>query len=281
MVSLYSVMFYKNGILYRSTLLDNFREYGVRHGFSCREGGVSTLEHTKTMNITFNLGDPDDTVKRNIDILSREISEGEYGMERAVTLSQIHSANVRIVCESNAGEGTVKERGEEGDGFATKAHGIIPIIKTADCVPILLCGTDKDGKPVVSAVHAGWRGTVSGIAAEAVERMQSLGASPDSICAAVGAHIGVCCYEVGESFIEEVKSVRGEDFVRRHVDFTSYENPHANLSSMNREFLMSAGVREENIDFSPDCTCCNTEIYFSHRGMHGKRGTMGAGIMIK
>ena len=237
MVSLYSVMFYKNGILYRSTLLDNFREYGVRHGFSCREGGVSTLEHTKTMNITFNLGDPDDTVKRNIDILSREISEGEYGMERAVTLSQIHSANVRIVGESNAGEGTVRERGDEGDGFATKERGIIPIIKTADCVPILLCGTDKDGKPVVSAVHAGWRGTVGGIAAEAVAKMKSLGAVSDSICAAVGAHIGVCCYEVGESFIEEVKSIRGEDFVRRHVDFTSYEKPPANLSSMNREFL--------------------------------------------
>lgn len=148
-------------------------------------------------------------------------------------------------------------------------------------MPILLCGTDKDGKPVVSAVHAGWRGTVGGIAAEAVAKMQSLGAVSDSICAAVGAHIGVCCYEVGESFIEEVKSIRGEDFVRRHVDFTSYEKPHANLSSMNREFLMSAGVWEENIDFSPDCTCCNTEIYFSHRGMHGKRGTMGAGIMIK
>lgn len=157
-------------------------------------------------------------------------------MERAVTLSQIHSANVRIVGESNAGEGTVRERGDEGDGFATKERGIIPIIKTADCVPILLCGTDKDGKPVVSAVHAGWRGTVSGIAAEAVAKMKSLGAVSDSICAAVGAHIGVCCYEVGESFIEEVKSMRGEDFVRRHVDFTSYEKPHANLSSMNREF---------------------------------------------
>ena len=274
-------MFYKTGILYKSTLLDEYAKYGVRHGFSCREGGVSTLEHTKSMNVAFNTGDPADIVKRNIDILSREISECEYGMERAVIMSQIHSANVRIIGLNNAGEGTIKERGEEGDGLAAAESGVIPIIKTADCVPILLCGLREDGKPVISAVHAGWRGTVKGIAAEAVVKMKSLGALTDSICAAVGAHIGVCCFEVGQNFLDEVRDMRGEDFVRRHVDFTAYENPHANLSSMNREFLMTAGVREENIDFSPDCTCCNTEIYFSHRGMHGKRGIMGAGIMIK
>ncbi len=273
-------MFYKEGILYRSTLLDEFRPYGVRHGFACREGGVSTLEHTESLNISYNLGDSDDTVRHNLEILSRAVSDGKYGMERAVTLSQIHSSNVRIIDGTNAGEGCVKERGEDGDGFATKAATLIPIIKTADCVPVLLCGLDKDHEPVVSAVHAGWRGTVAGIVVTAVEKMLSLGAAADSIHAAVGAHIGVCCYEVDDAFIEKVRAMRGDGFVMRNIDFSSYEKPHANLGMMNRELLVSAGVDEKNIDISNDCTCCNTKVFFSHRGMHGKRGTMGAGIVI-
>ncbi len=273
-------MFYKSGILFKSTMLDRFEKYGVRHGFSCREGGVSTLEHTSTLNICKNLGDSDETVKKNIDILSRAISEDRYGMECSVTVHQIHSSKVRVVDLSNAGEGATKESGDDGDGFATKEHGIIPIIKTADCTPILLCGLDAEENPVIAAVHAGWRGTVNGIAAVAVDRMVNLGAVRESIVAAVGAHIGVCCYEVGDDFVREVEDRCGEYFVGRHIDFFSYENPHANLSSMNREFLLNAGVLEENIDFSEDCTCCNTKTYFSHRGMHGKRGIMGSGITI-
>lgn len=273
-------MFYKNGILYKSTLLDEFAKYGVRHGFSCREGGVSTLEHTKSLNITRNLGDSDDVVRKNIDILARRITENECGMENIVTLHQIHSANVRVIGMANAGEGTVKERGEDGDGFVTAERGVVPIITVADCVPILLCGLRNDGCPVVSAVHAGWRGTVKGIAAAAVEKMLSLGAVAETVTAAVGAHIGVCCFEVGENFLDEVREMRGEDFLRRSVDYTSYDKPHADLTSMNTEILVSAGVRPERIDISPDCTCCDTATYYSHRGMKGVRGAMGAGIAV-
>ncbi|MGN1409869.1 MAG: polyphenol oxidase family protein [Eubacteriales bacterium] len=273
-------MFYKSGILYKSTLLDEYAKYGVCHGFSCREGGVSTLEHTKSLNITYNLGDSDDVVRKNIDIFARQITENRCGMENTVTLHQIHSANVREIGRSNAGEGTVRERGEDGDGFVTAERSVIPIIKVADCVPILLCGLRDDGKPVISAVHAGWRGTVKGIASVAVEKMLSLGALSDSITAAIGAHIGVCCFEVGENFLDEVREMRGKDFLRRNVDYKSYDKPHADLTSMNTEILVCAGVSRERIDISPDCTCCDTGTYYSHRGMKGVRGTMGAGIAI-
>lgn len=280
MVSLYSVMFYKQGILFKSTLLDEYEKYGVSHGFAGRAGGVSTLEHTSSLNIAMNVGDPADVVKKNIDIISRAISGDRYGMESSVTLHQIHSTRVRVIDSSNAGEGAVLERGEDADGFATASQGVIPIVKTADCTPILFCGLDENEKPVIAAVHAGWRGTVHGIAAVAVEKMLMLGAVRDSIKVAVGANIHVCCYEVGDDFVRAVTDLCGEDFVRRHIDFDSYENPHANLSSMNREILINSGISENNIDVSTDCTCCDTETYFSHRGMHGKRGIMGAGIVI-
>ena len=58
----------------------------------------------------------------------------------------------------------------------TDVPGVMPVIRVADCVPILLCGEKACGDPVVGAVHAGWRGIASGIAAVAVEKMVGLGA---------------------------------------------------------------------------------------------------------
>ncbi len=271
-------MFYKKGILYRSTLLDEYEKYGVRHGFSTREGGFSTLEHTKSLNLNFNLGDDWDTVLKNFDAFSSAISE-ELTRDSVITAHQIHSAKVRVVDRHNAGEGISKDRGEDCDGFVTADRHTLPVIRVADCTPILLCGLDEKENPVVSSVHAGWRGTVNEIAREAVEQMVKLGAVRESISAAIGAHIGLCCFEVGEDFVQAVAEIRGQDFANRHIKREGFTKPHANLTSMNEEILTSAGVTK--IDASPQCTMCSPDsLYYSHRRMKGKRGAMGAGIAI-
>jgi len=271
-------MFYENNIFSSSTLLDL---PGVRHGFSSRIGGVSTLPHTASLNLSCGLGDDDETVFRNLDIFARSLSDNVYSGENTVTAHQIHSANVRLLTSANAGEGFSLPRGEDCDGFVTDCPGIIPIIRVADCVPILLAGTKNDGSPVVSAVHAGWRGTVSGICAEAVGKMLSLGCEITSIRAAIGPHIGFCCYEVGEDFIESVASLRGKDFALRHIrKIPGAAKPHADLTSMNLEILADAGIPSEHVDIHPDCTMCRPDVYYSHRASGGKRGVMGGGVCI-
>lgn len=273
-------MFYIDGILRKSSLLDEIP--GIFHGFSTREGGKSTLPHTASMNLSHGLGDPEDIVRENFEIFARTISGGAYGGDATVTLHQIHSAKVRILTRENAGEGFSVPRGEDGDGFVTEQAGVIPIARTADCVPILLAGVKRDGQPVVSAVHAGWRGTVAGIAAEAVRKMCGVGCDISTIRAAIGPHIGFCCYEVGADFFETVCGLRGTDFAERHITIPEGKaKHHANLTSMNVEILVSAGVRPESIDVSPDCTMCMSDVYYSHRATGGKRGVLGAGIGIR
>ena len=274
-------MFYFSDHILRSTVLDEIP--GICHGFSTRQGGVSTLPHTASLNLTRDLGDSDAVVEANLDIFARAVSEGQFDRSRAVTAHQIHSAKVRILDESNAGEGCSRESGEDCDGFVTASPCVMPIIRVADCVPVLLAGLRADGVPVVSAVHAGWRGTVSGICAEAVGKMLSLGASLSTIRAAIGPHIGVCCFEVGEDFVTSVRAMSGDDFAARHI----VPSPkgisgkfHADLTGMNREILVNAGVNPGNIDVSDACTMCDTVTFYSHRGMNGKRGTMGAGIAV-
>ncbi|MBR4206198.1 MAG: laccase domain-containing protein [Clostridia bacterium] len=273
-------MFIRDGILFRSTTLSAVP--GVCHGFSTREGGASTLEHTKTLNLTGGQGDAPETVLYNLGVFARAVSDGKYGAEAVVRAHQIHSSRIRQLAADNAGEGTVREAGEDCDGFYTDQPGVMPVIRVADCVPILFAGLKADSSPVVAAVHAGWRGTVSGIAPLAVERMLSLGCEKETIRAAVGAHIGFCCYEVGDDFFDAVRDARGADFAARHVRRPAPgEKRHADLSGMNLELLCEAGIAESAVDFCPLCTMEDTKTFYSHRGMNGKRGTMGAGIVIR
>lgn len=272
-------MFYADGILRKSSLIDEIP--GIFHGFSTRMGGKSVLDHTASLNLSHGLGDPEEIVRENLDIFARTVSDGAYGGESTVTLHQIHSAKVRVLTRDNAGEGYSVPRGEDGDGFVTAESGVIPIARAADCVPVLLAGLRADGCPVVSAVHAGWRGTVSGIAGEAIRVMRSLGCELPTIRAAIGPHIGYCCYEVGADFYETVCGLCGAKFANRHITVPAgKEKHHANLTSMNTEILTESGILPEHIDVSPDCTMCMSDVYYSHRATAGKRGVHGAGIGI-
>ena len=247
---------YENGI-FKSTLLS---EKNIPHGFSTRVGGVSRKEHTKAMNVGFGRGDDDETVFENIWILN-----SFAGIKNAKTAysPQIHSRIIRKI-ENTSFSSPL----EECDGFITNVKGVSLLIRMADCVPILFYGGG-----VVCAVHAGWRGTVSGICEEAVEQFASYGVKPNEIVSAIGHCIHSCCFEVKEDFISAVSSMRGSDFARRHIRERE-KRFFADLVSMNEEILKNAGV--VFIDASERCTACEPSLFHSHRKTGGKRGTMGA-----
>ena len=271
-------MFYENGIFSSSSLIDIPT---VRHGFSSRMGGVSTHPHTASLNLSCGLGDDDETVFKNLDIFARTLTDGLYSGSSTVTAHQIHSSKVRVLRRENAGEGFSLPRGEDCDGFVTDVVGVMPIVRVADCVPILFSGTKADGSPVIGGAHAGWRGTVDGIAAVTVEKMLSLGCIRETVHAAIGTHIGACCYEVGEDFYSSVSEIRGEEFAARHIKSTEAAGKYmADLTGMNLEILSEVGVAAESVDVSPYCTACDSDTFFSHRKSGGRRGTMGAGIVI-
>lgn len=275
-------MFFEDGVIFRSGLLDL---PGICHGFSTRAGGVSTHPYTQTMNLAMGREDDDDTVRRNGEIFVSLVSDGVYHASHLVTASQIHSAKVRILTAENRGEGMVKTGGEDCDGFVTDVPGVLPMIRVADCTPILLAGTKENGAPVVGAVHAGWKGSAAGIAGEAVEKMVSLGARRESIRAAIGPHIGTCCYEVGPDLVEAVTAAAGAAFAEayctpRRTDENGLQKYTADMTGMNRYWLAAAGVTAAQIDVSDACTMCRPDRFHSHRATGGKRGAMGAVIGI-
>lgn len=264
-------MFIRDKILFSSDLLD---ADGICHGFSTREGGVSTLSHTASMNVADGHGDPPETVRENLSILARHVSGGTLDACDTVYAPQIHSAIVRYVSEEDCGH-----PGQPCDGFFTDRAGVLLTVRTADCVPILFTAKRADSSPLIAAVHAGWRGTIAGIAAEAVRKLTGAGAELSTVRAAIGQCIHDCCFTVREDFIKAVTDACGAEFANQHIRARG-RLFYADLPAMNLEILREAGLTKEQIDVSPYCTACAPELFHSHRASGGMRGAMGAVIGI-
>ena len=89
-----------------------------------------------------------------------------------------------------------------GDALFTRQRGRPLAIFTADCVPLIVA--DPAGS-ILGMAHAGWRGTVQGIAERLVAALvERAGARADRLTAAIGPSIGPCCYEVDEPVVGPV-----------------------------------------------------------------------------
>jgi len=109
-----------------------------------------------------------------------------------------------------------------------------------------------------------------------------LGASAEDIRVAIGPHISMANYEVGQEVARAVLDVVGEaNLTFSHLRTT--ENPGkflCGLGEVNKTLLLRAGVKEEHIDMCTECTYDNAELFYSHRRMGEKRGSLMGIIAI-
>lgn len=250
--------------------------YPVHHGFSTRLGGLSKPEHTKSLNLGFYRGDKDIIVKKNIERFCEAV---DIDPETLVIMPQIHSTKVVEVDREMGGHGIYTPATFEADALVSCSKGTALGVRVADCVPILLA---DPGAGVIAAVHAGWRGTVGDIVGKTVQKMCYLGASAEDIRAAIGPHISMENYEVGEEVARAVLSVVGEkNLTFAHLRTTATPGKFlCGLGAVNKTLLLRAGLKEEHIDISTECTYENGELFYSHRRMGEKRGTMMGIIAI-
>jgi YfiH family protein len=141
-------------------------------------------------------------------------------------------------------------------------------VLTADCLPLVLAARDTG---MFSVIHAGWQGTLLGIAVRAVQELAAAGAVPGDMMAVLGPSIGSCCYQVGDevygAFEHKWRGRLGEAFRRT-------DPWHLDLQKANRLQLQDAGIRGENIAAVGLCTCCRRDLFFSHRRDGVRTGRM-------
>lgn len=245
------------------------------HAFATRRGGVSEKEHTKSLNLAFGRGDDDETVLKNLEIFANAVG---FDSKSIVSVPQIHSDTIFKVGRADRGKGYfIREGVEGGDGYITDEKDVVLGVKAADCVPILF-EAEKEGKIVaVGAVHAGWRGTVAGIAPKCVGMLcEEYDVTPKQIRVAIGPCIHSCCYEVGDDLRLEFDKAFGKNTTNMFFLPKSNSNGkfYCDLAGINEHLLVLAGILPQNIDKSGFCTCCSPELFFSHRYSKGLRGTM-------
>ena len=240
----------------------------TKHAFAARLGGVSTQEHTRSLNLAYGRGDDDETVRENLRRFAEAVG---FDANSVVSMPQIHSNRVIEVCADMRGEGYFVSPSVECDGYVVRTRGVVIGVKTADCVPILLEDAEAG---IVCALHAGWRGTFSDICGEGVRKMTELGADVSRIVAAIGPCICKCCYEVGDDVHEAALACVGDD---ASFFFTKKEEEGkylVDIKGANKYLLERAGLRPENIEIFDLCTYEHPDLFWSHRYTKGKRGTM-------
>ena len=276
-----------------------FEQYShmIRHGFSTRLGGVSE-GHFSSLNLSFSRGDEEEKVRENFKRISESMG---IDPNHLVISDQVHKTNIRAVTKEDWGKGFTKPRDyAEIDGLITNEVGVPLVTAYADCVPLYFLDPVKKA---IGLTHSGWRGTVEKIGKKTVEEMhKQYQCDPKDIIAVIGPSICEYCYEVSkevaEKFIEafsylnqvessfenekvtsleQIVQTQEEYYNKRHCKAIAGKDKYQlNLWNSNYAILREAGLLPENIHSSEVCTCCNSELLFSHRASNGLRGGLCA-----
>jgi YfiH family protein len=182
---------------------------------------------------------------------------------KLVTLVQTHQDECVIITPEDIPKGRY-----QGDAVLTNRDDILISVSVADCLPIFLL---EEKRRVVGLVHAGWRGTLLGIARRSMQCAEhQFKCHPSDFTALFGPCIHSCCYQVsrdvGVLFGKECTSV-GED-----------GGMMFDLICANMKQLARCGVKEEKMLVVDRCTCCDQEQFSSYR-REGKSTVKMIGFM--
>jgi hypothetical protein len=222
------------------------------HGFSTRHGGVSEQPF-----LSLNLGGSEDAPEKIAENRKIALEELDLSIYNLSNLKQVHGTHV---CLAKVGQ-------QEGDALVTNQKNLVLAISIADCYPLLFHDPINH---VIGAAHAGWRGTVSKIAANTISEMMKLGAKTENIQVAIGQGICQNKFEVGNEVIEQFKNAG--------FPSSCWKENKIDLIACNKHVLFGVGILVKNCWSMNRCTF--EDDFFSYRRDGGKTGRMWAVICL-
>jgi len=163
---------------------------------------------------------------------------------------QVHGA---VVADADAGGA-----GAEADAIVTATPGRRVAIVTADCVPLLVQAGEA-----VAAIHGGWRGLAAGVVEAGIAALRTRDAAAPR--AAIGPHIGPCCYEVDAPVLEGLRPRFGATLDEACTP-SRPGHVQLDLGVLARAALLGAGLAPVAVGAAvAACTCCDAERFHSYR----------------
>jgi len=223
----------------------------IHAAVTLRSGGVSQGTFD-SLNLGLHVNDEPENVYKNRRIISRMLDLPS----EPVWMEQVHGVGV-----IKADQG---KQIEKADASYTDKKNTVCAVLTADCLPILLATMDGSK---IAVIHAGWRGLLSGIAANTVNTIGTI-----NLVAWLGSAIGVDCFEVGQ----EVKDF----FIKKSEKFTQVftkinEKKYlADIYNLAKIELTSVGINQ--VYGGGFCTVTDKERFYSYRrdGETGRMATL-------
>jgi len=171
---------------------------------------------------------------------------------------QIHGTHIEQVTSPRPTPLTIFP---ETDGLITTVPSTALGIFTADCTAAMIYD------PMTSCLglaHAGWRGTHENILGKLIGLMNSTYRVRSGDCQALlGPAIGGSCYEISNDLAD--KFLARFPFSQPFFTTAPSGKPQMDLRGLQRAQLINAGIPEDHITVSTDCTHCRGDRYFSYR----------------
>lgn len=227
-------------------------------------GGVSNNAYT-SFNLGMHVGDNTHRVLTNRQLLNaiikqqvvnRTTTDEPFTLAPIQWLNQQHSTIVRNYSDSMQTSQGIQEESAVGfqndicDGIYTTLENTPLAVMSADCLPIVIACANSGQ---IAAIHAGWRGLISGILGNALAKFSDTSA----LSVWIGPCISKAHFEISPDISEQFRDY--EDA----LTYTSQTNKYSvDLIAIAKRQLLDLGVTA--IQTSQQCTYAN-EHCFSHR----------------
>ena len=199
----------------------------------------------------------------------------KFNLKNLVFLKQVHSNHGLCIDSSSFLDKRLILFEQEGDFIITNQRNVGIGVLTADCMPIVFY--DKVHH-VVAVAHVGWKGAVSGIVKNVVEKFKfCFNTNPAELIVYYGPSAKVCCYQVNSDFLKKSAdySLDQEFFLNKDGSF------FLDIPKLVSRQLVAAGIFKKNINVDyNNCTICDLRFH-SYRRSDQDAGRQATIVVLK
>ncbi len=185
---------------------------------------------------------------------------------RCIQCPQVHGTTLFDADPIACADGPLA--GPDADGLMTGTAGTMLVVRTADCVPVVLAAEDGS---LIAALHCGWRGTIGGLLEDALARFALRGVGPGRAWMWIGPRICGGCYEVGRELSDRFRA-------RFPGQLHAIDGNHVDLGGILSGRARELGLRGDAITLHSACTREAKELFPSHRRDANHRGLIYTGV---
>ncbi len=205
-----------------------------------RTGGTSQGNYA-SLNLATHVGDELGLVHQNRQTLKNMLNLPSD----PVWLSQTHS--------NRAVAAVAGDLPLQADASYSNQPGVVCVVMTADCLPLLVCASDGSE---IAAIHAGWRGLLDGVIENTIAALRN-----EDLLVWLGPAIGPECFEVGAE-VRSAYLLKSVEY-RRAFKQISQGKWLADIYQLARINLAMFGI--DKVYGGDFCTVTDNERFYSYR----------------